>query len=101
MREGIVKEITEIVNDKVKTMNLDLVFDKSGMSFNGVPLVMYSRDNYDFTNDVVTALNKPGRSSTLNTEMPATSPVATTGTRANPPAPAKAPAAASATPKKP
>ena len=60
-------------------MNLDLVFDKSGMSFNGVPLVMYSRDNYDFTNDVVTALNKPGRSSTLNTEMPATSPVATTG----------------------
>lgn len=101
MREGIVKEITEIVNDKVKTMNLDLVFDKSGMSFNGVPLVMYSRDNYDFTNDVVAALNKPGRSSTLNTEMPATSPVATTGTRANPPAPAKAPAAASATPKKP
>src|SRR5213078_1694441 len=66
MREGIVKEITEIVNDKVKTMNLDLVFDKSGMSFNGVPMVMYSRDNYDFTNDVVTALNKPGRSSTLN-----------------------------------
>ena len=101
MREGIVKEITEIVNDKVKTMNLDLVFDKSGMCFNGVPLVMYSRDNYDFTNDVVTALNKPGRSSTLNTEMPATSPVATTGARANPPAPAKAPAAASATPKKP
>src|SRR5207249_4399238 len=36
MREGIVKEITEIVNDKVKTLNMDLVFDKSGMSFNGV-----------------------------------------------------------------
>jgi outer membrane protein len=100
MREGIVKEITEIVNDKVKTMNLDLVFDKSGMSFNGVPLVMYSRDNYDFTNDVVTALNKPGRSSTLNTEIPSSSPVAT-GARANPPAAAKAPPAASATPKKP
>jgi hypothetical protein len=33
--------------------------------------------------------------------MPATSPVATTGARANPPAPAKAPATASATPKKP
>jgi Skp family chaperone for outer membrane proteins len=99
MREGIVKEITEIVNDKVKTMSLDLVFDKSGMSFNGVPLVMYSRDNYDFTNDVVAALNKPGRASPLNTEMP--SPVATTGARANPPPPAKAPPAASATPKKP
>jgi hypothetical protein len=101
MREGIVKEITEIVNDKVKTMNLDLVFDKSGMSFNGVPLLMYSRDNYDFTNDVVVALNKPGRASALNAEMPSPSPVATTGARASSPATAKAPAAASATPKKP
>jgi hypothetical protein len=82
---------------------MDLVFDKSGMSFNGVPLVMYSRDSYDFTNDVVAALNKPGHASTLNTEMPSSSPVATTGARANPPAPAsaKAPPAASATPKKP
>jgi len=64
MREGIVKEITDVVMDKVKTNSLDLVFDKSGMSLNGVPLVMYSRDNYDFTNDVVTVLNKPGRATT-------------------------------------
>jgi outer membrane protein len=61
MREGIVKEITDVVMDKVKSSSLDLVFDKSGMSLNGVPLVMYSRDNFDFTNDVVTVLNKPGR----------------------------------------
>jgi outer membrane protein len=61
MREGIVKEITDVVMDKVKTNSLDLVFDKSGMSLNGVPLVMYARENYDFTNDVVTVLNKPGR----------------------------------------
>ena len=61
MREGIVKEISDVVMDKVKTNNLDLVLDKSGMSLNGVPLVMYSRDNYDFTTDVVTVLNKPGR----------------------------------------
>src|SRR6266480_3440552 len=91
MREGIVKEITEIVNDKVKTLNMDLVFDKSGMSFNGVPLVMYSRDSYDFTNDVVAALNKPGRTSALNTEMPPPAPAAA----------AKASPVASATPKKP
>ncbi len=91
MREGIVKEITEIVNDKVKTLNMDLVFDKSGMSFNGVPLVMYSRDSYDFTNDVVAALNKPGRTSTLNTEMPSSPPAAA----------AKTSPVASATPKKP
>ncbi len=61
MREGIVKEITDVVMDKVKANTLDLVLDKSGMSLNGVPLVMYSRDNYDFTTDVVAVLNKPGR----------------------------------------
>jgi outer membrane protein len=63
MREGIVKEITDVVMEKVKAKNLDLVFDKSGMSINGVPVVMYSPDNDDFTNEVVTALNKPGRAS--------------------------------------
>src|SRR5438046_4658545 len=35
MREGIVKEISDVVMDKVKTSNLDLVFDKSGNSLNG------------------------------------------------------------------
>jgi len=42
MREGIVKEITDVVMEKVKAKNLDLVFDKSGMSINGVPVVMYA-----------------------------------------------------------
>src|SRR5437870_1131434 len=64
MREGIVKEITDVVMDKVKANNMDLVFDKSGMSLNGVPVVMYSRDNTDFTTDIVTVLNKPGRATT-------------------------------------
>ncbi|SRR5581483_906577 len=70
MREGIVKEITDIVMDKVKANGLDLVFDKSGMSLNGVPLVMYAKDNFDFTGDVITVLNKPGRVSTV-TDKPA------------------------------
>src|SRR6478672_12618824 len=42
MREGIVKEITDIVMERVKAQNLDLVFDKSGMSLNGVPLLLFS-----------------------------------------------------------
>jgi outer membrane protein len=74
MREGIVKEITEVVMDKVKANSLDLVFDKSGMSLNGVPLLMYSRDNVDFTNDVIAVLNKPGR---VSAPLPASSPTAT------------------------
>ena len=72
MREGIVKEITEIVMERVKVNNLDMVFDKSGMSLNGVPLVMYSRDNVEFTNDIVAVLNKPGRASaSVETAPPA------------------------------
>jgi outer membrane protein len=69
MREGIVKEITEVVMERVKSGNMDLVFDKSGMSLNGVPLLMYSRDNYDFTSDIIAALNKPGRVSSTSTDM--------------------------------
>src|SRR6266487_4011566 len=61
VREGIVKEITDVVMEKVKTNNLDLVFDKSGMSINGVPVLLYSHDNIDFTNDIIAVLNKTGR----------------------------------------
>ena len=61
VREGIVKEITDVVMQKVKASNLDLVFDKSGISINGVPVLMYSHDNIDFTNDIIAVLNKPGR----------------------------------------
>ena len=61
VREGIVKEITDIVMEKVKASNLDLVFDKSGMSINGVPFLLYAHDNVDFTNDIIAVLNKPGR----------------------------------------
>jgi outer membrane protein len=64
VREGIVKEITDVVMEKVKANNLDLVFDKSGMSINGVPVLMYSHDNIDFTNDIIAVLNKPGRAPT-------------------------------------
>jgi outer membrane protein len=90
MRDGIVKEIMDVVNDKVKALNMDLVFDKSGLSVNGVPALLYSRDSYDFTNDVVAALNKPGRISQVSTEGASTgSPTVTT--KASP----------AATPKKP
>jgi Skp family chaperone for outer membrane proteins len=85
MREGIVKEITDVVMERVKASKLDLVFDKSGNSLNGVPVLMYAPDSVDFTNDIISILNKPGR---------ATSAVL--------PSPSKeGAAAASATPKKP
>jgi outer membrane protein len=75
MREGIVKEITDIVMEKVKANNMDLVFDRSGMSLNGVPVLMFSHDNVDFTSDIIAVLNKPGRA--IPSEKTSTSPSAT------------------------
>jgi outer membrane protein len=77
MREGIVKEITDVVLEKVKTNNMDFVFDKSGVSLNGVPIVLYAPANIDFTNDIITVLNKPGRSTPGPIQKTAASPTPT------------------------
>lgn len=92
MREGIIKEITDIIMERVKTNNFDLVFDKSGPSMNGVQVVLHSKDSMDFTTDVITALNKKP-AATTTTEKPATSPatVPAGGTTAAPAAPAASP----------
>jgi outer membrane protein len=58
MRQAIVDDISKVVNDRVKADNYEIVFDKSGMSLNGVPVVMFAKDAYDFTDSVITALNK-------------------------------------------
>ena len=57
IRDGIVMNIQKIIADKVKSDGFDLVFDVSGKSFNNVPVVLYAKESYDFTNDVVTKLN--------------------------------------------
>src|SRR5213596_2445751 len=85
VREGIVKEITDVVMEKVKANNLDLVFDKSGMSINGVPVLMYAHENVDFTNDVIAVLNKPGRATALTTKTSITAGASGTPARATPP----------------
>jgi Skp family chaperone for outer membrane proteins len=76
MRENIVKEITDVIMERVKGANYDLVLDKSGPSMNGVNIVLHSKDSFDFTTDVITALNKKPVATT--TEKPATSPATTT-----------------------
>jgi hypothetical protein len=55
---------------------MDLVFDKSGLSLNGVPTLIFARDNMDFTNDLIVTLNKPGRLD----NKPAGSPAKATAT---------------------
>ena len=89
MREGIIKEITEIIMERVKTAQFDLVFDKSGLNMNGVPVLLHSKDNMDFTTEVITALNK--KPATTTTEKPATSPAIAPATTAAPAASPKKP----------
>lgn len=72
MRDNIVKEITDVIMERVKAANYDLVFDKSGQSVNGVALLIHSKDSMDFTTEVITALNK--KPATTTTEKPATAP---------------------------
>ena len=64
MRNTIVEEIMKVVNDRVKSDNYDLVLDKSGQSLNGVQIVLHSNDKMEFSDDVITALNKTRPSTT-------------------------------------
>jgi outer membrane protein len=61
LREGIVKEITDVVMERGKSRNLDLVFDKSGASLNRFSPILFSPDSMDFTTDVIAELNKKER----------------------------------------
>jgi len=58
MRDEIVEEIMKVVNEQVKAQNYDVVFDRSGFSANNiVPVLLYSKENYDFSESVITKLN--------------------------------------------
>lgn len=60
MRKTILEEIRELVEEMSKTKNFDLVFDKSGVSLNGVPFLLHSRDAVDFSSDIINRLNVSG-----------------------------------------
>ncbi len=61
MKEGIVREITAVVLDLAQARKLDLVFDKSGVNFNGISPVLFAREGDDFTAEVISALQKAER----------------------------------------
>ncbi len=58
MRKDIVDDIMKTVSDKVKATGFDLVLDKSGVSMGQIPVVLYSRSDLDFSNEIISALNK-------------------------------------------
>lgn len=58
MRKDIIDDIMKVVNEHIKTAAYDLVLDKSGMSMGQVPVVIYSRNEFDFGKVIIEALNK-------------------------------------------
>lgn len=73
MRAGIVEEIRKLVNEKVKAEQYDLVLDKSGLSSNGIEMVLYSKDANDFSEDIIKSLNASKTKEAVGTPA-ATSP---------------------------
>lgn len=58
LRDEIMKDVMSVVTERAKSEKYDLVFDLTGPSLNSVPVLLYAKESYDFTPDVVTALNK-------------------------------------------
>ena len=73
MRNQIVEEIMKVITDRVKDEQYDVVLDKSGQSLNGVQFVLYSQDKMDFSDEVITALNKNRPTATAPAASPSAS----------------------------
>jgi len=58
MRKDIIDDIMKVVNKQVSDSGYDLVLDKSGMSIGQVPVVVYSREDMDFSSKIIEILNK-------------------------------------------
>ncbi len=58
MRNTIVEKIIGVVKTRVDSEKFDIVFDKSGLSSNLVPIVLFSKDDMDFSQSIIDELNK-------------------------------------------
>jgi outer membrane protein len=58
MRGDIVQDIMKIVDSKVKAESYDLVLDSSGLGISQVKVVLYSAPSMDFSDSIITELNK-------------------------------------------
>ncbi len=57
MRDSIVEEIRITVNGKAKAAGYALVFDTLAESANGTPVVLYSNNENDLTEAILSQLN--------------------------------------------
>ena len=57
-RNSLLEDINKVIADKIKGAGYDLVIDKSGQSLNAVGVLVYSKDSFDFTADIIAEINK-------------------------------------------
>lgn len=58
MRGDIVQDILKVVEARVKSDGYDIVLDKSGQGISQVPVLLYSAPSMDFSDSIITELNK-------------------------------------------
>lgn len=58
MRGDIVQDIMKVVDARVKSEGYDLVLDSSGLGISQVKVVLYSAPSMDFSDSIVSELNK-------------------------------------------
>ncbi len=57
-RNALLEDVNKVIADKVKAAGYDIVIDKSGQSLNAVGILIYSKDSFEFTNDIIAEINK-------------------------------------------
>jgi Skp family chaperone for outer membrane proteins len=67
LRDGIVSEMTNKLQTRVANESRALVFDSSGQSLNGVPIVLWTSGVPDLSAEIIDALNRSAREG--NTEL--------------------------------
>lgn len=60
-RNLLLEDINKVIADKVKAAGYDLVIDKSGQSLNAVGVLIYAKDSFDFTAEIVAEINKASK----------------------------------------
>lgn len=76
MRQGILKEIRDIIQKESRDAGYSLVFDKSGNTANGEPSIIFAQEALDVTDDILKILNKnkPADLPKADATKPATKP---------------------------
>jgi len=84
LRDNIVKELREAINNKARAGGYTLVLDSSGETANNTPAVLYTNGENDLTDQIIAELNAKAppevlqdKSSSTGVDLPATKPSGT------------------------